>query len=81
LLKQTPNNETTAEDCFRLSLTIAESQKATAWQLRAALSLARLYRSQGKVVEARNLLAPIYDSFTEGFETDDLRDAGILLQT
>jgi predicted ATPase len=70
-----------AEDCFKRSLQIAESQKAKAWQLRTALSLARLYRSQGKDVEARNLLAPIYDSFTEGFETDDLRDAGVLLQT
>jgi predicted ATPase len=81
LLKQTPDNQANAEDCFRQSLQIAESQKAKAWQLRTALSLARLYRSQGKVVEARNLLAPIYDSFTEGSETDDLRDAGILLQT
>ena len=74
-------NKGNAEDCFRRSLQIAESQKAKAWQLRTALSLARLYRSQGKVVEARNLLAPIYESFTEGFETDDLRDAGVLLQT
>jgi predicted ATPase len=81
LLKQAPDNQANAEDCFRRSLQIAESQKAKAWQLRTALSLARLYRSQGKVVEARNLLAPIYDSFTEGFETDDLRDAGVLLQT
>lgn len=74
-------NRENAEDCFKRSLAIAESQKAKAWQLRTALSLARLYRSQGKVVEARNLLAPIYESFTEGFETDDLRDAGVLLQT
>ncbi len=81
LLKQTTTNEARAEDCFRQSLSIAESQKAKAWQLRTALSLARLYRSQGKVVEARSLLTPIYDSFTEGFETDDLRDAGVLLQT
>jgi predicted ATPase len=81
LLKQTTTNEARAEDCFRQSLSIAESQEAKAWQLRTALSLARLYRSQGKVVEARSLLTPIYDSFTEGFETDDLRDAGVLLQT
>jgi predicted ATPase len=74
-------NEGNAEDCFKRSLAIAESQKAKAWQLRTALSLARLYRSQGKADEARNLLKPIYESFTEGFETDDLRDAGVLLQT
>jgi len=74
-------NQGNAEDCFKRSLAIAESQKAKAWQLRTALSLARLYRSQGKADEARNLLAPIYESFTEGFETDDLRDAGVLLHT
>jgi predicted ATPase len=79
LLKQTAVNQ--AEDCFRRSLAIAESQKAKSWQLRTALSLARLYRSQGKVSEARTLLAPIYESFTEGFETDDLRDAAVLFQT
>jgi predicted ATPase len=81
LLKQTAGNEAKAEDCFRQSLAIAESQHAKSWQLRTALSLARLYRSQGKVLEARSLLAPIYESFTEGFETDDLRDAAVLLQT
>jgi predicted ATPase len=74
-------NQGNAEDCFKRSLAIAESQKAKAWQLRTALSLARLYRSQGKAGEARNLLTPIYESFTEGFETDDLRDAGVLLHT
>ena len=81
LLKQATENQAQAEDCFQRSLAIAESQQAKSWQLRTALSLARLYRSQGKVVEARNLLAPIYESFTEGFETDDLRDAAVLLQT
>ena len=81
LLKQTAGNHAQAEECFRRSLAIAESQQARSWQLRTALSLARLYRSQGKLLEARNLLAPIYESFTEGFETDDLRDAAVLLQT
>ena len=79
LLKQTAVSQ--AEDCYRRSLAIAESQKAKSWQLRTALSLARLYRSQDKVCGARTLLAPIYESFTEGFETDDLRDAAVLLQT
>ena len=77
LLKQ---KDARAEDCFTRSLAIAESQNAKTWQLRTALSIARLYRTQGKVSEARDLLAPIYKSFTEGFETDDLRDAAALLQ-
>jgi predicted ATPase len=81
LLRQTTNNHTKAEECFRRSLAIAESQQAKSWQLRTALSLARLYRSQDNAVAARNLLAPIYESFNEGFETDDLRDAAVLLQT
>ena len=80
LLKQTTDNQAKTEECFRRSLAIAESQKAKSLQLRTALSFARLYRSQDKPVEARNLLAPIYESFTEGFETDDLRDAAVLLQ-
>jgi predicted ATPase len=81
LLKQAAENQAKTEDYFRQSLAIAESQKAKSWQLRTALSLARLYRSQGKLREARDLLAPIYESFTEGFETDDLRDASVMLQT
>ena len=81
LLKQTTDNQAKTEECFRRSLAIAESQKAKSLQLRTALSFARLYRSQRKLVEARDLLAPIYESFTEGFETDDLRDAAVLLQT
>jgi predicted ATPase len=81
LLKQTADNQAKTEDYFRQSLVIAESQKAKSWQLRTALSWARLYRSQGKLREARDLLAPIYESFTEGFETDDLRDASVMLQT
>ena len=80
LLKQTTDNQAKTEECLRRSLAIAESQKAKSLQLRTALSFARLYRSQDKPVEARNLLAPIYESFTEGFETDDLRDAAVLLQ-
>jgi predicted ATPase len=80
LLKQTTDNQAKTEECFRRSLAVAESQKAKSLQLRTALSFARLYRSQDKPVEARNLLAPIYESFTEGFETDDLRDAAVLLQ-
>ena len=81
LLKQTTDNEAKAEDCFRQSMAIAKSQKAKSWQLRTALSLARLYQSRGKLLEVSELLTPIYESFTEGFESDDLRDAAALLQT
>jgi tetratricopeptide (TPR) repeat protein len=69
------SNVTEAEVCFQKSLEVADSQKAKAWQLRTATSLARLYRSQGKTQQARDLLKPIYDSFTEGFDTIDLREA------
>ena len=58
---------------------IARQQSAKSWELRAATSLARLWRDQGKRVEARDLLAPVYGWFTEGFETADLRDAKALL--
>ena len=69
------DGEKEAEQCFRKSLEVAESQKAKAWQLRTATSLARLYRSQGKTQAGRDLLKPIYDSFTEGFDTIDLQEA------
>ena len=53
---------------------------AKSWELRAATSLARLWQCQGKQAEARELLAPVYDWFTEGFDTKDLRDAKALLE-
>jgi predicted ATPase len=68
-----------AEDSFREALTIARQQGAKFWQLRAALGLARLWRDQGKREEARELLAPVYDWFTEGFDTRDLKEAKALL--
>jgi predicted ATPase len=55
-------------------------QQAKSWELRAAISLARLWRSQGKVQEARELLAPVYGWFTEGFDTRDLKEAKALLE-
>ena len=73
------SDQTEAEQCFKKSLQIAESQKAKAWQLRTALSLSRLYRSQDKTQEGRSILKPIYDSFTEGLDTVDLRDAAVFL--
>ena len=59
---------------------MAGSQSAKGWELRAATSLARLWQSQGKTREANDLLAPVYDWFTEGFDTTDLKDAKALLE-
>jgi predicted ATPase len=69
-----------AETCFRRALTVAHEQDARAWELRAATSLARLYRGQGKEAEARGLLAPIYDWFRDAPDTDDLQRARALLE-
>ena len=79
LLQADPANPPEAEACFHRALEIAGSQKARSWELRAATSLARLWRDQGKPDDARDLLAPIYAWFAEGFETADLRDAKALL--
>jgi predicted ATPase len=62
------------------ALTVARQQQAKSWELRAAMSLARLWRDQGKVLQARELLAPIYGWFTEGFDTRDLKEAKALLE-
>ena len=68
-----------ADVCFRRALQIARGQQAKSWELRAASSLARLWRDQGKRAEAYDLLAPIYGWFTEGFDTADLTQAKALL--
>ena len=68
-----------AETYFERALAIARAQQAKSWELRAAMSMARLWRDQGKRNEARNLLAPVYDWFTEGFDTRDLKEAKALL--
>jgi len=68
-----------AEACFRTSLDIAREQQAKSLELRAATSLARLYQHQSRRPEARDLLAPVYDWFTEGFDTLDLKQAKALL--
>lgn len=68
-----------AEGCFNQSIKIAQQQGAKSWELRATMNLARLRQRQGRCEEARSLLARIYDRFTEGFETADLRDATSLL--
>jgi len=69
----------TAEALYRKALSIAEEQEAKLWELRAAASLARLWREQGRRAEARDLLAPIYGWFTEGFGTPDLKEVKALL--
>jgi predicted ATPase len=69
-----------AEACFQQALAIARCQQAKSWELRAATSLSRLWQQQDKRDEARALLAPIYDGFTEGFDTADLREAKALLE-
>jgi len=68
-----------AEECFRKAIAIAQKQHAKSWELRAATSLARLWQQQGKTTEARDLLAPVYNWFTEGFDTRDLQEAKALL--
>jgi predicted ATPase len=69
-----------AEACFRQALTVARRQEAKSLELRAAMSLSRLWQQEGKGDEARALLAPIYGWFTEGFDTADLREAKALLE-
>ena len=71
--------EDEAEECFQKAIDIAQKQEAKSWELRAATSLARLWQQQGKQAEARELLAPVYNWFTEGFDTADLKDAKALL--
>ena len=68
-----------AQAHFERALKIARAQQARSWELRAATGLARLWRDQGRRTEARDLLAPIYSWFTEGFDTLDLREAKALL--
>jgi predicted ATPase len=68
-----------AEGYFDRALAIARAQQAKSWELRAAMSMARLWRDQGKRQQAHDLLAPVYCWFTEGFDTLDLREAKALL--
>ena len=70
-----------AEEYFEQALAVARQQQAKSWELRAAMSLARLWRDQGKPQQARELLAPVYGWFTEGFDTLDLKEAKALLGT
>ena len=79
LLALSAEKHTEAESCFHQALDIARRQQTKSLELRAAMSLARLWQGQGKHAEAHELLAPIYDWFTEGFDTVDLQEARALL--
>ena len=79
LLQQSSDNIAEAESCFHQAITIAQKQQAKSLELRAATSLARLWQSHGKRQEAYELLAPLYNWFTEGFDTADLQEARALL--
>jgi class 3 adenylate cyclase/predicted ATPase len=78
-LKSPSPDAAKAETHFERALSVARAQQAKSWELRAAMSMARLWRDQGKRDEARELLAPVYGWFTEGFDTRDLQDAKKLL--
>jgi len=75
LLQQAVPDAPQAEACFQQALAIARRQEAKSWELRAALSLSRLWQQQGQRAAARELLGPIYGWFTEGFDTPDLQEA------
>jgi predicted ATPase len=78
LLSQRPS-AANAEAYFERALSVARAQQAKSWELRAAMSMARMWRDQGKPQQARDLLAPVYGWFTEGFDTLDLKQAKVLL--
>ena len=79
LRKDIPNAATTAESSFQESLDWARRQNALSWELRTATSLARLWRSQGRLGDAHKQLAQVYARFTEGFQTADVKAARKLL--
>jgi predicted ATPase len=80
-LKLSERDTAMAEKHFERALAVAGQQRAKSFELRAAMSLARLWRDQGKVQQARELLAPVYGWFTEGFDTRDLKEAKALLHS
>jgi predicted ATPase len=79
LLSRAAGSQAEAEGCFTQALEMARRQEAKSLELRAATSLAHLWQGQGKAAEARDLLAPVYGWFTEGFDTPDLKEAKALL--
>jgi predicted ATPase len=79
LLALAAEHEDEAEACFQQALDVARGQQARSLELRTAMSLSRLWQRQGMRVEARQLLEAVYNWFTEGFDTTDLREAKALL--
>ncbi len=80
LLARSVNDRDAADAAFGEALSVARALQAKLLELRAAMSMARLWRSQGKPQQARELLAPVYGWFTEGFDTLDLKEAKALLE-
>jgi predicted ATPase len=80
LLRQTVPDAVQAEVCFQQALTIAGRQQAKSWELRAAVCLGRLWQPQGERAAARQLLAEVYNWFTEGFDTVEIKEARALLE-
>jgi len=80
LLRQASPDEARAETCWHQAMDIARKQQTRSWELRAAVSLARLWQHQGKHAAAQRMLAEIYHWFTEGFDTVDLQEARALLE-
>ena len=81
LVRDKTDSAANAVRCFERALDMARSQRAKLWELRAAVSLGRLWAGQRERRRALDLLAPVYESFTEGFETVDLREARLLLDS
>jgi predicted ATPase len=80
LLAESPDQTAVAEECFRRAVATARRQGSKGWELRATMSLARLWQRLGRRDEARAALAAVYDTYTEGFTTPDLVEAGALLE-
>jgi predicted ATPase len=80
LLMLSADRQAEAVACYHQALAVARRQQVKSWELRAAMSLARLWQQQGKRTAAYELLAPIYGWFTEGFDTADLQEAKALLE-
>ena len=80
LMHRAPTEPEAAEAAFQSALVVARNQQTKTFELRAGFALAQLWRSQGKVQQARELLAPVYGWFTEGFDTRDLKEAKALLE-
>lgn len=81
LLSQSNENSTEAEQCFYRGIEVARKQQSKSMELRISTDLGKMFKRQGKAKEARELVAPIYASFTEGFDTRDLEDAKSLLHS